>query len=220
MISQAPWMPATSSAFNGDASAVALPAAPPVAIHRITYFKRFRMEIDLSELPPVVPLPEECSFVPWDDSLVEAHAEVKFRSFQDEIDASVFPSLSNYNGCFFLMNEIRCKRGFCPQATWLVRCPEGGCGTVQGVIERSRMGSIQNLGVPRLFRGRGIGTALLLRALHGFIRAGVGRAFLEVTAQNDAAVRLYRRLGFRCRKTLYKSVDAAGSGSTPDFLTD
>jgi ribosomal protein S18 acetylase RimI-like enzyme len=32
------------------------------------------------------------------------------------------------------------------------------------------------------------------------------RAFLEVTAQNDSAIRIYRRLGFRCRKTIYKQV--------------
>ena len=37
----------------------------------------------------------------------------------------------------------------------------------------------------------------------------LGRAFLEVTAQNDGAVRLYRRLGFRRRKTLYKAVETA-----------
>jgi ribosomal protein S18 acetylase RimI-like enzyme len=58
-------------------------------------------------------------------------------------------------------------------------------------------------------RGRGLGTALLLKALEGFRRRGLGRAFLEVTAQNVAAVQLYRRLGFRCRKTLYKAVDTS-----------
>ena len=39
--------------------------------------------------------------------------------------------------------------------------------------------------------------------------ARLGRAILEVTAQNDAAVRLYHRLGFRRRKTVYKTVDLA-----------
>jgi ribosomal protein S18 acetylase RimI-like enzyme len=32
---------------------------------------------------------------------------------------------------------------------------------------------------------------------------------LEVTAQNEGAVRLYRRLGFRRIKTLYKAVSLA-----------
>ena len=45
--------------------------------------------------------------------------------------------------------------------------------------------------------------------LHGFVRAGLVRGMLEVTAQNGAAIRLYRRLGFRFRKTLYKAVERA-----------
>jgi ribosomal protein S18 acetylase RimI-like enzyme len=67
---------------------------------------------------------------------------------------------------------------------------------------------IQNLGVIPSERGRGLGAALMHKAMIGFRQAGLGRAALEVTAQNDAAVRLYRRLGFRCRRTLYKAVDA------------
>jgi ribosomal protein S18 acetylase RimI-like enzyme len=175
----------------------------------ITYFKRFRMEIDLYEAPPVPALPEGFFWVPWDDTLVELHAAVKYQSFHDEIDSGVFPSLATRQGCVCLMSEIRRRPGFIPEATWLVACVEGGCGTVQGIRERTGLGAIQNLGVAPLYRGRGLGSALLLKALQGFRRAGLGRAFLEVTAQNDAAVRLYRRLGFCCRKTVYKAVDAA-----------
>jgi ribosomal protein S18 acetylase RimI-like enzyme len=41
----------------------------------------------------------------------------------------------------------------------------------------------------------------------GFQEAGLRRAYLEVTAENNAAVQLYRSLGFRRAKTLYKAVD-------------
>jgi ribosomal protein S18 acetylase RimI-like enzyme len=173
----------------------------------IAYFKRFRMEIDLNEAPPVPALPAGYGWVPWDESLVELHAEVKYYSFQEEIDANVFPSLGSRNGCYFLMREICRKAGFLPEATWLVTCPEGYCGTVQGIRDRSGLGAIQNLGVMPFHRGRGIGRALLVQALHGFRRSGLGRASLEVTARNEGAIRLYRRLGFRCRKTVYKAVD-------------
>jgi GNAT superfamily N-acetyltransferase len=176
---------------------------------KVTYFKRFRMEIDLYNPGHVRTLPIGYYWVPWDDSRVDLHAEVKFQSFQDEIDTVVFPSLATRQGCFSLMNEIRRRQGFLPGATWLVACADGYCGTVQGVRDRGALGAIQNLGVTPAHRGRGIGSALLLRALDGFRRAGLGRAFLEVTAQNEAAVRLYRQLGFRCRKTLYRSVDSS-----------
>jgi ribosomal protein S18 acetylase RimI-like enzyme len=173
----------------------------------IAYFKRFKMEIELYDAPPLPSLPDGFTLVAWDPSLVEPHADVKYLSFQEEIDSSVFPSLSTRHGCYYLMREISRKPGFLPEATWLVACAAGYCGTVQGVRERTGLGAIQNLGVMPAYRGRGLGRALLVQALQGFRRRGLGRAILEVTAQNDAAVRLYRSIGFRCRKTVYKAVD-------------
>jgi hypothetical protein len=113
-----------------------------------------------------------------------------------------------------LMTEIRRKPGFLPEATWLLCSPAGYCGTVQGIRERIGLGGIQNLGVTPSQRERGLGTALLLQALHGFRRSGMGRAYLEVTAQNDGAVHLYHRLGFRRRKTLYKAVERNAASIT------
>jgi ribosomal protein S18 acetylase RimI-like enzyme len=189
-------------------------------IHPISYFKRYRMELDLYDAPPIPELPQGYGWVPWGETLLELHAEVKFHSFHEEIDSLVFPSLASREGCVYLMREISRKNGFRPEATWLIACAGGYCGTVQGVRDRCGLGAIQNLGVTPLHRGRGLGSALLLQALHGFRRAGLGRACLEVTVQNDAAVRLYRRLGFRCRKTVYKAVDAEASLQPPHRFVD
>lgn len=171
-----------------------------------TYYKRFRMEIDLQDPLPAAVLPAGYSWVPWEQALLETHADVKFACFFDEVDAVVFPSLGCRIGCSHLMREISNKPGFRPESTWLVACADGYCGTVQGVRERSGIGAIQNLGVTSPHRGRGIGRALLLKALHGFRQTSLHRAFLEVTAQNDVAIRLYRHIGFRCKKTIYKQV--------------
>jgi hypothetical protein len=175
-----------------------------------SYFKRFRMEIELGRIAPVPELAAGYRFVPWEESLLPAHAAVKYQCFHDEIDSVVFPSLGSEDGCLRLMTEIRKKSGFLPEATWLIATDAGWCGTVQGICDRHRMGAIQNLGVAPAYRGMGLGRALLLQALHGFIRHGLGRAFLEVTAQNESAIRLYRQVGFRFRKTLYK--ETAGIG--------
>jgi ribosomal protein S18 acetylase RimI-like enzyme len=105
------------------------------------------------------------------------------------------------------MREIRRKPGFLPAATWLILAPAGYVGTVQGVADRGPIGAIQNLGVVPAYRGLGLGRALVRRALDGFRRNGLRRAYLEVTAENSAAVRLYREIGFRRAKTLYKAVD-------------
>jgi ribosomal protein S18 acetylase RimI-like enzyme len=172
----------------------------------VSYFKRFKMEIELFDAPAPPSLPEGYYWVPWEDSLLDLHAEVLFACFQSEIDAAVFASLGNRQGCYNLMNEIRHKRGFLPAATWLIGAPNGYCGTIQAIRERSGLGAIQNVGITPAHRGHGLGSALVLQALHGFRRSGLGRCYLEVTAQNDGAVRLYRRLGFRRRKTIYKAV--------------
>ncbi len=174
----------------------------------ITYYKRFRMEVDLDGPLEPPPLPEGFSWVPWDESLLDRHAETKFRCFQGEIDAFVFPSLGDRHGCSRLMREIRRKPGFLPQATWLIDGPAGCVGTIQGVMDHGAIGAIQNVGVVAEQRGKGFGRALVLHALTGFQSAGLRRAYLEVTADNASAVQLYRNLGFRKSKTLYKAVGA------------
>ena len=176
----------------------------------LSYFKRFRMETELFDAPPLPVLPEGYFWMPWDESLLDLHAEVMYCCFRDEIDSVVFPSLGDRDGCQQLMTEIRRKHGFLPEATWLLGGPDGYCGTVQALRERAGVGAIQNLGVTLSARGRRLGSALLLQALHGMRRLGLGRAILEVTAQNDAAVRLYRRSGFLKRKTVYKAVETKG----------
>jgi ribosomal protein S18 acetylase RimI-like enzyme len=181
----------------------------------LSYCKRFRMEIDVQGPLPAVPeLPVGYAWVSWQAGLLDHHAEVKYQCFVEEIDAVVFPSLSSREGCLRLMREISSKPGFKPEATWLIACESPYCcesqycGTIQGVRDRSGLGSIQNVGITPPHRGRGLGQALVLQALHGFRKCGAHRVHLEVTALNDAAIRLYRRVGFRCRKTIYKTVDA------------
>ncbi|HEY2893299.1 MAG TPA: GNAT family N-acetyltransferase [Pirellulales bacterium] len=183
----------------------------------LTYFKRFRMEIDLTGRQCVAPrLLPGYRMLPWDDSLLELHAETKYRSFHSEIDANVFPCLGDWAGCHRLMHEIRGKQGFLSGATWLVsHTADDGtleyCGTIQGIRDYAGVGAIQNLGVTPEHRGRQLGTALLMRALDGFYQSGIRRAFLEVTAQNDGAIRLYQRVGFSKARTVYKAVEVAYS---------
>ncbi len=178
----------------------------------LTYYKRFRMEIPLLGRDFDRALPLGYRLIPWRDDLIEAHADVKYQCFQKEIDAEVFPCLGEFPGCLKLMTEISRKPGFLSEATWLLaNVSQTGhvieyCGTVQGIRDRTGFGAIQNLGVTFDHRHLGLGTTLLFRALEGFRRVGLQRVYLEVTAQNDRAVMLYKRLGFVKAKTLYKVV--------------
>ncbi|NUQ61866.1 MAG: GNAT family N-acetyltransferase [Pirellulales bacterium] len=182
----------------------------------LTYFKRYRMEIDLVGRDlSLAKAPEGYQFIAWEPSLVDAHAKVKYLSFRDEIDSHVFPCFTEFAGCQRLMHEIAHKPGFLPEATWLAVYTGSHrweyCGTIQGIRDRVGMGSVQNLGILRHHRGRRLGTALLFRALEGFREAGLSRVHLEVTADNRGAIRLYRRLGFAAVKTVFKAAEVAYS---------
>lgn len=182
----------------------------------MTYFKRYRMEIDLAGRDLDGPrTPDRYRLLPWNPMLLETHARAKYLSFRNEIDTNVFPCLGELSGCIRLMNEIASKPGFLPEATWLAAYdppdnvePEY-CGTIQGVKASEGFGSIQNLGIVAGHRDRGLGTSLLYRALRGFNQPGIDRVFLEVTAENDGAIRLYQRHGFVVVKTVFKAAEVA-----------
>ncbi len=192
----------------------------------VTYFHRYRMQYDLREgLFAVQDIPVGYSFIPWDERLLNDHAEVKFESFRNELDASVFPCLGEEDGCRRLMREISCRQGFIPEATWLIRHSANentadpdhptiqkpkryeNCGTVQGIRSQTDVGTIQNIGISQTHRGKGLGTLLVYHCLKGFQEAGVRFVTLEVTSHNTGAFRLYKRLGFRVLKTVFKSVE-------------
>jgi GNAT superfamily N-acetyltransferase len=184
----------------------------------LTYFKRYRMEIDLQgRNMPLAAVPPGYRLLPWDSSLLDAHSEVKFLSFRDEIDANVFPCFHELAGCRRLMQEIARKPGFLPEATWLAVYVDGGpehqeyCGTIQGIRDRFGEGAIQNLGITPRHRNRTLGTCLMAHALIGFRNAGASRVHLEVTAENKGAIRLYHRLGFTTVKTVFKAAEVAYS---------
>jgi ribosomal protein S18 acetylase RimI-like enzyme len=168
------------------------------------------MELDLRRwAEPPLPPPAGYQLWPWDPGLLPAHAEVKHRCFQHELDAHIFPCFSSRDGCQRLMHEISHRQGFIPRATWLLshRGPRGAdfCGTIQCVREAADLASIQNIGITPEHRSQGIGTVLIHQAIAGLREVGLGRVYLEVTAQNDGAVRLYERLGFAKARVLYKT---------------
>lgn len=181
----------------------------------MAYFRRFRMEIDFQRVRLSSPvLPDGYEWVTWSDDCLDRHALAKYISFRSEVDSRVFPCLGEIAGCKRLMQEISRQKSFLPEATWLITHPRGDlappidCGTIQGIAQSKALGAIQNVGVVPEHRGMGLGRALVLKALHGFRRKGLRRVYLEVTAENQPAVDLYRSVGFMHGRTMYKAVDA------------
>jgi len=177
----------------------------------ITYFKRFQMELDLHQFEiPVRELPEGYRFVAWNDSQLEKHASIKYQSFCNEIDANVFSCFREIEGCRRLLREITSRSNFLPDATWLLEYKGWDSedpltvGTIQALVDVHQRGAIQNIGIHPSHRDKGLGTSLLFKCLHYIKARGLQRVMLEVTSQNIGALRLYKRLGFRIIKTVYK----------------
>lgn len=177
------------------------------------HFKRLHMELHLRRVSLPEPLlPEGYAWSAWHPILAGAHAQVKFESFHNELDADVFESLADLPGCQQLIKDISHHQGFVAASTWLIRFTGNArmsaapCATIQGLKKSYWVGSIQNVGVSPGHRGQGLGRALVLKCLAGFRDLGVRKVRLEVTAANGPAVGLYESLGFCTKRVTYRSV--------------
>jgi mycothiol synthase len=87
-----------------------------------------------------------------------------------------------------------------PKHWFVAQDGEEVVGAVLGVL-RLDIGWIADLGVRRAWRGRGVGEALVHRAMESFRERGFTSVGLNVDPQNETgAMRLYERLGFRFDK--------------------
>lgn len=81
-------------------------------------------------------------------------------------------------------------------------------GTIRGYVvatgirvNGNPVGHVKDFAVAPEYQGQGIGTRLLDRGLAVLARQGYRRVRLEVRESNEAAIRLYRRFGFRYATT-------------------
>ena len=160
--------------------------------------------------------------IPWSTAMVRDHGKVKYESFRNEMDSSVFACLGQRDGCIRLMKDLAGRDDFVPEATWLAmgQFGPGGkfipVGTIQGLradsgkesdsgnLNSSPQGSIQNIGIIPSVRGRGLGRVLLTYAIAGFQQIGCKSVSLEVTSHNTGAIRLYSSMRFSVVQTVYK----------------
>lgn len=182
-------------------------------------FKRYKMEIALDKwVCPPVKLPLGFEMTPWASNLTEPHGIAIYESFKDSIDSELFITFTSQTRCIGFMKDLISRTNFLPSTTWLLRERTGSpaarllhfsrgytiAGTIQGVIKPGFIGGIQNVGILPDYRGRGLSKQLLYYALWGFQQAGLKVVELEVTAENDVAINLYKKIGFHITQVLEK----------------
>lgn len=90
---------------------------------------------------------------------------------------------------------------YLPQHWWVADLDGEPAGILIGTVHDGVQGWVRSVGVLKHARGRGLGTALLLRAFHGFRDAGLATAGLSVDTENaTGALGLYERLGMTLTK--------------------
>ena len=72
-----------------------------------------------------------------------------------------------------------------------------GIGPLQGLPPEEGVGEIRDMVLEEIYRGRGIGSRLLKRAIEEARKLGYGRLYLETTPQMHNARQLFLRFGFR-----------------------
>ncbi len=83
-----------------------------------------------------------------------------------------------------------------------------GYGGIWVILDEAHL---TTLAIDQIYRGQGIGTALLQELIENAVRAGARTMTLEVRPSNLAALRLYERFGFvmkGVRKRYYLDEDA------------
>jgi ribosomal protein S18 acetylase RimI-like enzyme len=167
-------------------------------------FNRTLVSRDLSlALPPAPQVPEGWTVDQPDPRRVEEWGDFAYRAYQGTTDFGIIALEATpqaYRSLYqrFLSGEF----GTYERAHSLaVRTPDGALAGVLHTILLGDQPYVGDLSVLPEYRRRGLGRALLLSGLQGYVKAGMRRASLTVTAQNTPAYNLYRSVGFEVERS-------------------
>ena len=170
--------------------------ATPIRVP-LAHLWRLRMELDLWKLPiqasEPVPGYRVCQ---WNWADQEDYAQVLFQSFVSSPDAEIISSFRTLEGCRNLVKMVASNGYFWSSATFLTRQGSQPTAIIQIMGDTPGQVTLHNIGVVEEHRGKGLGRQLLNRATTVLQQWGISRVVLEVTENNQAAVGLYRSMGF------------------------
>jgi ribosomal protein S18 acetylase RimI-like enzyme len=163
----------------------------------IRQFAEDVMRRDLSDPFPDILLSDEIHFATWEKALVDQFFAVYQESFPDQPG---FPNWSQEQWVAWLEPE---DEEFQPGLS-LLACHEE---LPVGFIVCAENFIVQ-MGVVPDWRGRGIGSALLIEVLTRYNEKGVDHVLLDVNVNNARAARVYANLGFKVsgRRARYEKV--------------
>jgi mycothiol synthase len=144
---------------------------------------------DLGQLPPEPALP----------------AGYRLRTWQEGDEATVppvvgaaffgYPAMASYENFHRYLAQ---RGGFVPENIFVVEAPSGeAAGTTTARFVSAEEGRLHRVGVHPDHQGRGLGKALVFRALHHLAQGGIQTAYVGTQDSRLAAVSIYLQAGFR-----------------------
>ena len=165
-------------------------------------FPRLFLEAPLANLPRRN-LSPTIAIVPWTEGYQEATGRLIANTYKDHIDSQINDQYRSPTGARrFLTNIVQypgCGAFFAP-ASFAAGDRGTLCGASLASLVSRDVGHITQVCVAPSYQGMGLGYELMRRSMEALAARGCRSVSLTVTAENEPAVRLYRKMGFVQRR--------------------
>ena len=166
-------------------------------------FPRLFLEAPLSVAMASRRLQAGVSLIPWTAALQEATGRLIAGAYQNHIDSLINDQYRSPIGARrFLMNIVQypgCGTFFAP-ASFAANAGDVLCGASLASLVAPDIGHITQVCVAPSYQGTGLGYELMRTSMVALASHGCRAVSLTVTAENEAALRLYRNMGFVPRR--------------------
>jgi GNAT superfamily N-acetyltransferase len=179
------------------------------ARHGFECFLRHYLELNPNTVSGTAP-DYSGTIVPWNSRHLLPLSEVAYRSYRNSIDADICGDYGSAESCASYLRSLVENPGcgtFLPDSSFVGL---DGRGAPCGFILTSRLAQdsamIPQISIHPAHQGRGLGSALVRKALASLQSAGYRSVRLTVTRQNRRAYDWYLRLGFKNRRDFWAYV--------------
>jgi len=172
--------------------------------HGFDQYPRQFLELDLALFSSRPQSAAKDAIVPWEPAHLAGAARAAWLGYRNQVDARVCEDYCSEAGCEGYLRSLVDTPGcgtFLPAASYVALDSQGTiCGFVV-VSKVSRTGAmIPQISILPSHQGRGLGKALMDRAIAALAAQGWKTVGLTVTVENRRALEWYQREGFRLKK--------------------
>ncbi len=171
--------------------------------HGFQSYTRYFMELELESFVAGNSL-TGATVIPWESAHLSRAAAVILESYRDQTDSLICSDYATLSGCESYLQSLVQNPGcgtLLPEGSFVTVGDDGeACGFVLVSRISATAGMIPQISIHPRYQGRGLGMALMERALQRFRVGGFRTVGLTVTKKNCRALDWYQRLGFKVRK--------------------